>query len=176
VNSGTGAEIRSLYKIEGAFAGKTGTTQNYADGWFMGYTPDLVTGCWVGAEEPSIHFRTIALGRGGYMALPIVGKFFNKLYRDPAFREYKDHTFPLLDESTLAMLDIPHFRETYKEKGKFWSIFGGDKQKQEERKAEVQEKKKDADIQNDPKKNETHKDEPKSNIWQKIKNALKKKE
>ena len=59
----------------------------------MGYTPDLVTGCWVGGEEPSIHFRNINLGRGGYTALPIVGKFFNKLYRDPAFNDYKFHTF-----------------------------------------------------------------------------------
>ncbi|MEI6143213.1 MAG: transglycosylase domain-containing protein [Mariniphaga sp.] len=176
VNNGTGSEIRSLYKIEGPFAGKTGTTQNYADGWFMGYTPDLVTGCWVGADEPSIHFRTIALGRGGYMALPVVGKFFNKLYRDPAFKDYKEHIFPSLDESTLAILDIPHFRETYKEKGKFWSIFGGDKQKKEESRAEAQEKKKEASKQSEPKKDVQKDEEPKSNIWQKIKNALKKKE
>ena len=176
VNNGTGSEIRSLYKIEGPFAGKTGTTQNFADGWFMGYTPDLVTGCWVGADEPSIHFRTIALGRGGYMALPVVGKFFNKLYRDPAFRDYKEHTFPSLDESTLAMLDIPHFRETYKEKGKFWDFLGGNRQKKEERKAESQEKKKEAASQIEQKKDEQKEEEPKSNIWQKIKNALKKKE
>ena len=181
VNEGTGAEIRSLYKIEGPFAGKTGTTQNFADGWFMGYTPDLVTGCWVGGEEPSIHFRNIALGRGGYMALPVVGKFFNKLYRDPAFRDYKNHAFPALDEETLALLDIPHFTETYKEKGKsgFWNIFGGDSQKREERKAERQERKQEkrdaAELQPDAKKEQPAKEEPKSNIWNKIRDALKKK-
>ncbi len=178
VNEGTGYEIRSLYKIEGAFAGKTGTTQNFADGWFMGYTPDLVTGCWVGGEEPSIHFRNIALGRGGYMALPVVGKFFNKLYRDPAFRDYKNHYFPGLDEATLAMLDIPHFTEEYKEKGRsgFWNIFGGDPKKREERKAERQEKRNEADLPADAKKEQPAKEEPKSNIWKKIKDALNKKE
>jgi penicillin-binding protein 1A len=178
VNEGTGAEIRSLYKIEGAFAGKTGTTQNFADGWFMGYTPDLVTGCWVGGEEPSIHFRNIALGRGGYMALPVVGKFFNKLYRDAAFRDFKSHSFPSLDESTLALLDIPHFTETYNPKGRsgFWNIFGGDAKKREERKAERQEIKTEADWQTNTKKEPQKKEDQKSNIWRRIKDALKKKE
>jgi penicillin-binding protein 1A len=177
VNEGTGAEIRSLYKVEGAFAGKTGTTQNFADGWFMGYTPDLVTGCWVGGEEPSIHFRNIALGRGGYMALPVVGKFFNKLYRDPAFRDYKNHNFPGLDETTLAMLDIPHFTEEYNEKGisNLWGIFGGDPKKREERKAERQAKRDEANLPPDANKDQPVKEEPKSNIWKKIKDALNKK-
>ena len=178
VNEGTGSEIRSLYKIEGPFAGKTGTTQNFADGWFMGFTPDLVTGCWVGGEEPAIHFRNIALGRGGYTALPVVGKFYNKLYHDPVFRDYKNHSFPALDETTLAQLDIPHFTETYKEKGKsnFWNLFSGDQKKREERKAERQEKSKEIDLQTDAKKEQVKEDEPKSNIWKKIKDALKKKE
>ena len=177
VNEGTGAEIRSLYKIKGAFAGKTGTTQNFADGWFMGYTPDLVTGCWVGGEEPIIHFRNIALGRGGYMALPVVGKFYNKLYHDPAFANYQTHFFPTLDESTLAMLDIPHFTETYREKGKsiFWNIFGGDKKKREERNAERLERQKDNVFPPDTNKVRTNKDDSKTNIWKKIKDALKKK-
>ena len=178
VNEGTGSEIRSLYKIEGPFAGKTGTTQNFADGWFMGYTPDLVTGCWVGGEEPSIHFRNIALGRGGYMALPITGKFFNKLYHDPSFRDYKNHPFPTLDESTLAMLDIPHFRETYREKKKsnFWSLLGGDSKKQDEHKADHLARAKEANNQPDVKTEALKEEEPKSNIWKKIKDALKKKE
>ena len=178
VNEGTGSEIRSLYKIEGPFAGKTGTTQNFADGWFMGYTPDLVTGCWVGGEEPSIHFRNIALGRGGYMALPITGKFFNKLYHDPSFRDYKNHPFPTLDESTLAMLDIPHFRETYREKKKssIWSLFGGDSKKQDEHKADLQARAKETNNQPDVKAESPKEEEPKTNIWKKIKDALKKKE
>ena len=178
VNEGTGSEIRSLYKIEGPFAGKTGTTQNFADGWFMGYTPDLVTGCWVGGEEPSIHFRNIALGRGGYMALPIVGKFYNKLYHDPAFRDYQNHPFPAIDEATLAVLDIPHFKETNNEKklSNFWGIFGGDTKKREGEKAERQGKLKETENQASTKKEPQQENEPKSNIWKKIKEALKKKE
>ena len=178
VNEGTGSEIRSLYKIEGPFAGKTGTTQNFADGWFMGYTPDLVTGCWVGGEEPSVHFRNIGLGRGGYMALPVTGKFFNKLYHDPAFRDYKNHSFPSLDESTLSLLDIPHFKETVNENKKsgFWSIFSGKSGRQEERKAGPPEKSKKIENQSNEKQDNQKEEEPKSNIWKKIKEALKKKE
>lgn len=172
VNEGTGADIRSKYNVVGDFAGKTGTTQNYADGWFMGYTPDLVTGCWVGGEEPSIHFRNINLGRGGYTALPIVGKFFNKLYRDPAFSDYRVHTFPGLSEETLALLDIPHYKDDLKEKGlfNFWGIFSGDKKKNETEAP----KKADETREQTPKKKEEPVDGGKQNIWQKIKDALKK--
>ena len=175
VNEGTGSDIRSLYKVEGDFAGKTGTTQNYADGWFMGYTPDLVTGCWVGGEEPSIHFRTITLGRGGYTALPIVGKFFNKLYRDPAFRDFQYHTFPESDEGTLALLDIPHYKEALKEKRPFnlWGIFKRDDTKKSERQAERLAKQKEQESKSQAK--PQNKEESKPNIWQKIKDALKKK-
>ena len=178
VNSGTGQEIRTLYKIEGPFAGKTGTTQNFADGWFMGFTPDLVTGCWVGGEEPSIHFRTLALGRGGYMALPITGKFFNKLYHDPAFASFKEHNFPELDESTLAKLDIPHFAESIKQKkkGSFWGIFGGGDSKKNETKSENTIRKKEGNNDDELKKSKLPEKEEKLNIWQKIKNALKKRD
>jgi penicillin-binding protein 1A len=72
VNEGTGRGIRTIYGVPGDFAGKTGTTQNHSDGWFVGLTPHLVTGCWVGGEEPGIHFRTITYGQGSYMAMPIV--------------------------------------------------------------------------------------------------------
>ena len=111
------------------------------------------------------------------MALPVVGKFYNKLYRDPAFRDYKNHPFPQLDESTLAMLDIPHFKETNKEnrKSNFWNIFSGNPQKQEAGKKERLEKSKEIDNQSNEK-NEAAKDEPRQSIWKKIKEALKKKE
>jgi penicillin-binding protein 1A len=62
---------------------KTGTTSNYSDGWFMGVTKDLVAGTWVGGDDRSIHFRTLALGQGGRMAMPIYGKFMEKVYVDP---------------------------------------------------------------------------------------------
>lgn len=62
--------------------GKTGTTANYSDGWFVGVTKDLVAGVWVGGEDRSIHFRTLALGQGGRMAMPIYGRFMEKVYKD----------------------------------------------------------------------------------------------
>lgn len=62
--------------------GKTGTTSNYSDGWFMAITHNLVSGAWVGGEDRSIHFRTYALGQGSKLALPIVGKFYEKIYAD----------------------------------------------------------------------------------------------
>lgn len=111
INRGTGQSIRSTYKIQGEFAGKTGTTQNHSDGWFVGLTPQLVAGCWVGAEDPGIHFRTISQGQGAYMALPIVGKFYHKLYSDQRYRKMQYAGFPALDEELLADLDIPPYRE-----------------------------------------------------------------
>lgn len=111
VNSGTGTRIRSTYRINGDFAGKTGTTQNQSDGWFVGLTPNLVTGCWVGAEDPGIHFRTIAYGQGSYMALPVVGKFFSKLYSDPQYRQLQFAKFPPMSEELLADLDIPAYKD-----------------------------------------------------------------
>jgi penicillin-binding protein 1A len=62
--------------------GKTGTTQNYADGWFIGITPTLVTGVWVGGDEPSIHFRNSTYGQGGHVALPAWGIYMDKVYAD----------------------------------------------------------------------------------------------
>ncbi len=70
------------YKFENAIAGKTGTTQNQSDGWFMGMVPNLVTGVWVGAEDRATHFETIAYGQGATMALPIWGMFMKKCYNN----------------------------------------------------------------------------------------------
>lgn len=82
VDGGTGGSLRGKYKLYNQIAGKTGTTQKNADGWFMGLTPELVAGCWVGGEDRSIHFNSMAEGQGATMALPIWGKFFNKVYAD----------------------------------------------------------------------------------------------
>ena len=72
------------YSFENAIAGKTGTTQNQSDGWFMGMVPNLVTGIWVGAEDRSAHFETIAYGQGATMALPIWGLYMKKCYENEA--------------------------------------------------------------------------------------------
>jgi penicillin-binding protein 1A len=82
VDGGTGSRLRFRHKLYNQIAGKTGTTQRNADGWFMGLTPELVAGVWVGGEDRSIHFNSMVEGQGATMALPIWGKFFNKVYAD----------------------------------------------------------------------------------------------
>jgi penicillin-binding protein 1A len=84
VDDGTARRLRYKYGITQPIAGKTGTTQNNSDGWFMGFTPNLVTGIWVGGEVRSIHFRTTALGQGANTALPIWGIYMKKIYNDPS--------------------------------------------------------------------------------------------
>lgn len=81
---GTGARLRgSKYGFTNPIAGKTGTTQNNSDGWFMGITPELVSGAWAGCEDRSVHFRTTHLGQGANTALPIWGLYMKKVYADP---------------------------------------------------------------------------------------------
>ncbi|MBW6533695.1 MAG: transglycosylase domain-containing protein [Mariniphaga sp.] len=111
INEGTGTGIRSSYRIFSDFAGKTGTTQNHSDGWFVGLTPNLVTGCWVGSEDPGIHFRTITYGQGSFMALPVVGKFYHKLYNDQRYQKLQLANFPDLEEKLLADLNIPRYKD-----------------------------------------------------------------
>jgi penicillin-binding protein 1A len=72
------------YIFENPIAGKTGTTQNQSDGWFMGMVPNLVTGVWVGGEDRSIHFKEIGFGQGATMALPIWGLYMKSAYEDEA--------------------------------------------------------------------------------------------
>ena len=90
VDIGTGTRLRFRYNLRNEIAGKTGTTQNNADGWFMGLTPDLVAGCWVGGEDRSVHFNSTNEGQGASMALPIWGKFFQKVYADPSLKVSKN--------------------------------------------------------------------------------------
>ena len=82
VQSGTGIRLRSTYGFTNPIAGKTGTTQKNSDGYFMGITPDLTTGVWVGAEDRSVHFRSTKLGQGSHTALPIWAMYMKKVYAD----------------------------------------------------------------------------------------------
>ena len=82
VQSGTGGRLRYKYNLNNPIAGKTGTTQNNSDGYFMGITPDLTTGVWVGAEDRSVHFRSTELGQGSRTALPIWGLYMQRVYAD----------------------------------------------------------------------------------------------
>lgn len=86
VQSGTGVRLRYRYKLMQPMAGKTGTTQNNSDGWFMGITPDLVSGCWVGGEDRAVHFDRTDMGQGASMALPIFAKYMQKVYADKTIK------------------------------------------------------------------------------------------
>ena len=87
VLSGTGASLRGTWRDWGGIthptAGKTGTTQNNSDGWFMALTPDLVTGVWGGAEDMAVRFRSMTWGQGARLALPIYGYYMQEVYKDP---------------------------------------------------------------------------------------------
>jgi len=171
VNEGTGSAIRTRYNIEGDFAGKTGTTQENSDGWFVGITPNLVTGCWVGADDPRVHFRSITYGQGAYMALPIVGSFFSKAYRDPKFQKIRNSTFTPPAPEMLAMLDFPQYKEVMdieKRDFELADIFRSKAKREELRKAE-----KEAEP---TKKQEETKETEEKPVWTKIKSIFKKKE
>jgi penicillin-binding protein 1A len=84
VEMGTSTTIRSKYHLTNQIAGKTGTTNDFSDGWFIGYVPNLVTGVWVGGEERSIRFASAAYGQGAAMALPIWALYMQRVYRNPS--------------------------------------------------------------------------------------------
>lgn len=86
VDYGTGGRLRGQYKLSFPLAGKTGTTDNQSDGWFVGYTPMLTCGVWVGCEDRSAHFRSTALGQGARTAMPVFGLFMQKVYSDPQLK------------------------------------------------------------------------------------------
>jgi penicillin-binding protein 1A len=112
-----------LFRYDTEFGGKTGTSSNYSDGWFIGVTPKLIGGAWVGSESRSIHFKTSALGEGLKTALPIYGLFMQKVLHDEKLKEYrgkfpkapahvsKEYTChtqlaPTVSDSTLMMDDV----------------------------------------------------------------------
>ena len=80
--SGTGVRLRYKYGFTNEIGGKTGTTQNQSDGWFMGITPNLVTGVWTGCDDRSVHFRDIQYGQGANMALPVFAEYMQRVYAD----------------------------------------------------------------------------------------------
>ncbi|MDR3095342.1 MAG: transglycosylase domain-containing protein [Bacteroidales bacterium] len=86
VKSGTASKLRYAYNLQKPIGGKTGTTQNHSDGWFLGITPDLVAGVWVGGEDRSIRFDNMRYGQGSAVALPIFGLFLQKVYADPRIK------------------------------------------------------------------------------------------
>lgn len=83
MDQGTGVRVRYKYNVNAPMGGKTGTTQNNSDGWFMCYTPSLVNGAWVGGEDRAVHFDNMAEGQGAAMALPICALYMQKIFADP---------------------------------------------------------------------------------------------
>lgn len=97
VNEGTAGRVRRLgVKVD--MGGKTGTTNRNSDGWFMGFTPSLVSGCWVGGEERDIHFDGMADGQGASMALPIWTKYMNKVLADKTLGYSEEEAFEFPEE------------------------------------------------------------------------------
>ena len=93
VNGGTGYALRSRFGLTGEMAGKTGTTNDNADGWFIGYTPQLTAGAWAGFEDMQVHFAALANGGGSASALPIWGYFMQSVRKDPSLSKYYDKEF-----------------------------------------------------------------------------------
>lgn len=106
---GTGVRLRFKYKFKNEIAGKTGTTQNNSDGWFMGITPDLVSGCWVGGEERSVRFTRTYYGQGANSALPIWALYMQKIYADPKLG-YTDRPFDKPDHVGIQ-LDCKNYKK-----------------------------------------------------------------
>lgn len=173
VNEGTGSAIRTKWGIDSEFAGKTGTTQDQADGWFIGMTPTLVAGAWVGGEDPSIHFRTLGTGAGGHTALPIVGQFFSQILHNGKYQTMKYSTFESPSEESLAMMAIPPYREMLEVKGGFFrNLFGGkNRQGKEELKSKEIVKNQQSNTQEAKPVDQT----AKKPFWKSMKEAFKKK-
>ncbi len=111
VESGTGMRLRFRYGFNHPIAGKTGTTQNHSDGWFLGITPNLAAGVWVGAEDRGIRFRSISLGQGANMSLPIWALFMQRVYADQTINlSIEDFERPLVPIS--VELDCTRNRQT----------------------------------------------------------------
>ncbi len=105
VSQGISAPIRYDFQLFGDIGGKTGTSQSQADGWFIGFTSNLVTGAWVGAENPAIHFKTMELGQASHTALPINGEFLRMLNNDVSFQYYLKQDFKKPSKDVLKLFD-----------------------------------------------------------------------
>ncbi|MFD3002697.1 penicillin-binding protein 1A [Pontibacter toksunensis] len=110
VEEGSARRLRSEFGLRMDIAGKTGTSQEHADGWFIGITPKLVTGVWVGAESPKVRFRTLALGQGSNTALPIWGDFMKRIALDPAYPGFMKSQFEPLPPRLQERLSCESFR------------------------------------------------------------------
>ena len=98
VDGGTGSRLRFRYNLTAELGGKTGTTNNNSDAWFMGITPRLVSGCWVGGDDRDIHFNSMSMGQGATMALPIFAYYMQKLYDDKTLDYSQEDKFDMPED------------------------------------------------------------------------------
>lgn len=109
IDRGTGSRVRGEFGITGTLMGKTGTTQEQGDGWFMGFNSRLVTGVWIGAEQSGIHFRTLSNGQAARTALPVFGAYLSRVYQNNAFKSIRNAAYPAPSDTVSALLQCPHF-------------------------------------------------------------------
>jgi penicillin-binding protein 1A len=103
--NGTASRLRNKYKVKGDIAAKTGTSNDNRDGWFIGFTPKIVMGAWVGGEQQKVRFQDTILGQGSSTAMPICAEFINRVYEDPKFKKWEEEEFPHLDSLSIDALD-----------------------------------------------------------------------
>lgn len=132
VNEGTASSARWKYNLTNDIAGKTGTTQSNADGWFIGYNPKLVVGVWVGADDPRIRFRSTALGSGANMALPIFVGMFKDMNKISSLNYITNSLFPSLTPDQRVLMDCEPELEDKNFLQKFLDIEKKDKAKEKE--------------------------------------------
>jgi penicillin-binding protein 1A len=130
VDSGSASRLRYTYKLSNDIAGKTGTTQSQADGWFIGMLPNLVAGAWVGGDNRLVRFRSTSLGQGANTALPIWAGFMTSINKDEKFTKARNARFPQPASAVLRKLDCPMFRPE-EEPGFLERIFAGNKKDKE---------------------------------------------
>lgn len=152
VNEGTATSLRSVYGVHHPVAGKTGTSQDYADAWFGAFTPKLVTVARVGASLPDVHFNSGRYGSGSALALPLIGLMLSECQSNAALRDFAFASFPPLPEHLTELMDCPDFKEPSM-MDELFDLFKSQKttQKRERQKAEKREeqrqKKKDGLLQ-----------------------------
>ena len=108
---GTAASLRSRYGLYGELAGKTGTTQNQTDGWFMGMTPEIIVGVWVGGDSPLVRFRNLSTGQGGRTALPVFARFMQKMERNRNTVQFTRGSFDI-PQGIYARLACADYKES----------------------------------------------------------------
>ncbi len=147
VDEGTAQRLRWQFGLNNEIAGKTGTTQDQGDGWFIGYTPGLVAGAWVGSEDRRVHFRTLQNGQGSRVALPVVGGFLKRAMDNPTWAKNIGQSFNTSEYFEEEMMGCelytqflpepePEFPMDEEDGFSFDDIFGQIKKRNQERKAE----------------------------------------